>query len=152
MAKGGGKVAWINYNEEGTIGIFDERNGFIDFPGGSTKFHILYDEKTKLYWALSNAVPEKHKGKAYKEEMTRNTLVLMTSNNLVDWSIQKTLLYHPDVAKHSFQYPTFVIDGEDIVFVARTAYDDGKSGAYKQHDVNFFTFHRVENFRKLSEK
>ncbi|MDD4490561.1 MAG: sialidase family protein, partial [Paludibacter sp.] len=148
-AKGGGKAALISYNVDGTVGTFDETNGFIDFPGGSTKFHILYDEKTKLYWALSNAVPEKHRSKAYTEGMTRNTLVLMTSSDLVNWSIKKTLLYHPDIARHSFQYTTFLIDGEDIIFVARTAYDDGKGGAYKQHDVNFFTFHRVENFRKL---
>jgi len=149
---GGGRAALINYNKDGSIGTFNETNGFIDFPGGSTKFHILYDKKTKMYWALSNAVPEKHKGRAYTEGMTRNTLVLMTSGDLVNWSIRKTLLYHPDVAKHSFQYPTFLIDGEDIVFVARTAYDDGRGGAYKQHDANFFTFHRVENFRKLLRK
>src|SRR5690606_17198570 len=105
-----------------------------------------------MYWALSNAVPEKHSGKAYSEGMMRNTLVLMTSPDLVQWTIRKTVLYHPDIAKHSFQYPTFLMDGDDIVFVARTAYDDGKEGAYKQHDVNFFTFHRVANFRELLKK
>lgn len=145
----GGKAATIKYNENGTLGTFDEQNGFIDFPGGSTKFHILYDEKSNVYWALSNAVPEKHKGKAYSEGLIRNTLVLMTSKDLKKWVLRKVLLYHPDITKHGFQYPTFIFDGDDIVFVARTAYDDGKGGAYKQHDANFFTFHRIDNFRSL---
>jgi len=60
-----------------------------------------------------------------------------------------TVLYHPDISKHGFQYPSFLIDGEDIVFVSRTSYDDGVGGAYRQHDSNYFTFHRIEKFRNI---
>ncbi|MCD8539799.1 MAG: hypothetical protein LRY55_08575, partial [Leadbetterella sp.] len=66
---------------------------------------------------------------------------------LRDWKIEETVLYHPETAVHAFQYPTFAFEGEDMVMVSRTAYDDAYGGAYKHHDVNYFTFHRVKNFR-----
>lgn len=153
MSRGGGKAAIITYDEEGKIPSFNENRDFIDFPGGSTKFHILFDEETNHYWALSNAVIEKHSSKHYGESLIRNTLVLMTSENLREWTIRETILYHPDISKHAFQYPTFVFEGDDIIFVSRTSYDDGKGGAYRQHDANYFTFHRISNFRRyLTQK
>jgi len=152
MAAGGGKTALITYSKDGKTSGFDPQKDFIDFPGGSTKFHILYDPVSKNYWALSNAVPEKHNGSYYSEGMIRNTLVLMSSKDLRNWRIADTLLYHPDIAKHAFQYPVFVFDGNDIVFVSRTAYDDGVGGAYRQHDVNYFTFHRIPDFRRYITK
>jgi hypothetical protein len=145
---GGGKAAIISYNKSGTKAHFDPEKDIIDFPGGSTKFHIHYDEPSKKYWALANAVPEKHSGEAYSESLIRNTLVLMSSKELREWKVEKTVLYHPETAVHAFQYPTFTIEGDDLIFVSRTAYDDAFGGAYKHHDVNFFTFHRIENFRK----
>ena len=43
-----------------------------------------------------------------------------------------------------------IFDGDDIVAVVRTAYDDGGDGAHNNHDANFLTFHRWKNFRKLT--
>jgi hypothetical protein len=41
-------------------------------------------------------------------------------------------------------------DGEDLIAVCRTAYDDGQGGARNNHDANFLTFHRWKNFRSLT--
>lgn len=150
MTQGGGKAALITYDDLGQRPSFDAQRGFVDFPGGSTKFHILYDTTSATYWALSNAVLKKHNSKKSSEGMIRNALVLMTSTDLYEWQIRDTVLYHPDVAKHGFQYPSFIFDGDDIVFVSRTAYDDKVGGAFRQHDVNYFTFHRICNFRKFN--
>jgi len=150
MTQGGGKAALITYDDLGKRPSFESQRDFVDFPGGSTKFHILYDTVSTTYWALSNAVLKKHNSDKSSEGMVRNALVLMTSTDLYNWQIRDTILYHPDVAKHGFQYPSFIFDGNDIVFVSRTAYDDGVGGAFRQHDVNYFTFHRIRNFRKLS--
>jgi hypothetical protein len=73
----------------------------------------------------------------------------MTSRNLRDWKIRKIVLYHPEISKHGFQYPHFVFDGDDIIFLSRTAYDDGQGGADNQHNANYITFHRINDFRKL---
>ena len=40
------------------------------------------------------------------------------------------------------------IDGNDMVFVSRTAYDDRYGGADSYHNANYITFHRLVDFRK----
>jgi hypothetical protein len=60
------------------------------------------------------------------------------------------LLYHPDTVSHGFQYADWQFDGDDMVAVVRTAYDDAEGGAHNNHDANYVTFHRIGNFRKLS--
>ena len=49
------------------------------------------------------------------------------------------------VGKVGFQYVDFLFDGDDIIFLCRTA----DCGAANFHDANFSTFHRIRNFRKL---
>ena len=170
----GGKAALITYSDDGKEAIFDPDKDFIDFPGGSKKFLIRYDEESLHYWALSNAILPKHAGHASKDakdyvrinsaprhnpggrnafsnpERLRNAIVLMISSDLRDWNIVDVVLYHPDVSKHGFQYPHFVFDGDDLIFLSRTAYDDGSGGAADQHNANFITFHRITNFRKFA--
>ncbi len=48
---------------------------------------------------------------------------------------------------HGFQYVDWKFEGEDLIAVSRTAFDDGLGGAANYHDANFITFHRVCNFR-----
>jgi len=147
ITDGGGKAAIISYDKEGKKASFDPEKDIISFPGGSTKFFIRHDPPSGRYWALSNAVPAKHNGAAYSESLIRNTLVLMSSADLRNWEIEETVLYYPETAVHAFQYPTFALEGEDMLVVSRTAYDDAYGGAFKHHDVNYFTFHRIKNFR-----
>jgi hypothetical protein len=59
------------------------------------------------------------------------------------------LLHHPDQARHGYQYPDWLIEGDDLLAVVRTAHDDGIGGAHNQHDANFLTFHRWADFRGL---
>lgn len=42
-----------------------------------------------------------------------------------------------------FQYADWLIDGDDMLVVSRTAW----TGAPNYHDANFITFHRVWSFR-----
>ena len=37
-------------------------------------------------------------------------------------------------------------DGDDIIALSRTAFD----GARNFHDANYFTFHRIADFRQLT--
>jgi hypothetical protein len=57
-------------------------------------------------------------------------------------------LSHPDIEKHGFQYVEWLIEGDDIIFLSRTAYDEVDSEANNYHDANYLTFHRIENFRE----
>ncbi|MNF07207.1 hypothetical protein D3C80_2073400 [compost metagenome] len=56
-------------------------------------------------------------------------------------------LSHEDPLRHAFQYIDWLFDGNDIVFVSRTAFDDAEGGAKAAHDANYLTFHRIEKFR-----
>jgi hypothetical protein len=141
----GGKAAMIRISKDGTQATFDPQTGFIDFPGGAKKFTIRYDPSSRLYWSLSNYVPERHRGP--DPGRIRNTLALVSSPDLRHWTIRSIVLYHPDPAKHGFQYVDWLFEGDDLVAVSRTAYDDGLGGAHNQHDANYLTFHRVRNFR-----
>ena len=80
----------------------------------------------------------------------RNTLALCSSTDLVNWKVNKVVLQHPDVLKHAFQYADWMVEGNDIVFVSRTAFDDGLGGAVNNHNNNFITFHTIKRFRKYT--
>ncbi|GIW94724.1 MAG: hypothetical protein KatS3mg110_2765 [Pirellulaceae bacterium] len=142
-----GKAALIRISDDGQRATFDASTGFIDLPGGDKKFTIRYDANTKAYWALTNPVLGELDRNAAS---VRNTLALIRSTDLRSWEVRCVLLHHPDRDRHAFQYPDWVIDGEDLIAVVRTAYDDGLGGAHSAHDANFLTFHRFRNFRQLT--
>jgi hypothetical protein len=117
----------------------------IDFEGNMSKFTILYDEQSKKYWSLVNRVTTENVNQ-------RNVLTLVSSTNLVDWNIEADILNYEDngwpedLTKVGFQYVDWLIDHDDILFLSRTAIN----GAWNFHNANHITFHRIENFRSIS--
>lgn len=142
---GAEKAAIETISADGQRATFDPQTGFIDFPGGCKKFTIRFDAVSQRYWSLANFVPEAQRNQ--NPERTRNTLALTRSADLRTWSVRTIVLQHPDAARHGFQYVDWLFEGEDIIAVSRTAFDDGFGGAHNQHDANFLTFHRIKNFR-----
>jgi hypothetical protein len=121
----------------------------IKLPGAAKKFTIRYDKKSKLYWSLTNYPPDTLRGINHVERM-RSVLTLVSSPDLNDWTIRNYVLYSPDVKKVGFQYVDFLFEGDDIVFVSRTSFDDGLGGANDCHNSNFLSFHRIQDFRNIS--
>jgi len=140
-------AAVAKISADGREASFDPDGGIIEFPGGAKKFTIRFDPVSGRYWSLVNLALEKYKGvePLYK---LRNTQALASSADLRDWKVGRIILHHPEVKKHAFQYLDWAFEGDDIVAVSRTAYDDGMGGAHNYHDANFLTFHRIEDFRK----
>jgi hypothetical protein len=141
------KAAIVSISEDGTEARFDPSKGFIDLPGGAKKFTIRYDEKSGRYWMLSSVVLESDRDR--KPASVRNVLALSSSKDLRHWRVVKVLVKHPDVRHHGFQYPDWLFDGDDLVAVVRTAFDDREGGAHNAHDANYLTFHRIKGFREL---
>ena len=124
---------------------------FLPFPGGQMRFHVLYDEKTQLYWLLSSqstdsmrrveALPPERYDLPNNE---RHRLVLHFSKNMVDWCFAGFVAEggSPKEARH---YASMAFDGDDIVILSRSGDERAKSA----HDGNIITFHRVKNFRNL---
>lgn len=148
-----GKAAIINFGTTGAAGVFDpagtpatdagDLSGFIDFPGGATKFSIRRDPVTNEYWALTNPVLPAWAASLPGE--IRNTLALVRSTDLRNWQVRSYLLFHPDVTKHAFQYIDWQFDGDDIIAASRTSWDGNN-----YHNANLMTFHRFANFRSLT--
>jgi len=142
----GGKAAVIEIYDDGRQAHFNPETGFIDFPGGCKKFTIRFDSTSQRYWSLTNYIPEKHEGG--NPERTRNTLALVASSDLINWTVRSVVLYHPDVEKTGFQYADWLFEGNDLITVVRTAFDDGLGGAHNCHDANYLTFQRIADFRQ----
>ncbi|NOY81295.1 MAG: exo-alpha-sialidase [Kiritimatiellaeota bacterium] len=140
------KAAVIRVEDEGRRQVFDPENGFIDFPGGMSKFTIRRDPVTGTYLSLTNPNSDP------RHVHQRNRLALCASRDLRSWRVIETLLTDDSGLKHEesvrrtgFQYVDWQFDGEHIIYVVRTAYD----GAHNFHDANRMVFRRIENFRNL---
>lgn len=145
------KAAMVEISKDGKSLSFDPETGFIPFDGGSKKFVIKYDPISDYYYTLTNSIPEKYR-KMYPNRnamIFRNVLMLRKSKNLRQWEDVKIILEHEDVLKHGFQYVDWLFEGNDMIVLSRTAYNDGKVDARNEHDANFLTFHRIVNFREL---
>lgn len=129
---------------------FNPKDDFVNIPGGSKKFTIRYDKKSGKYWTLANYVPQKYQGIVQLDRI-RNTLALCSSTNLKDWTVNSIILQHEDYKHHGFQYVNWLVEGNDIIALSRTAFDDGLSAAADYHNSNYMTFHRIKNFRKLNK-
>ena len=71
----------------------------------------------------------------------------MASDDMKNWVVVKDLIdkRNDDSDTVGFQYVDFEIEGDDIIFVSRTAIN----GAFSFHDNNYQTFHRITNFREM---
>lgn len=140
------KVAIVKVYDEGQRISFDPTTGFIDFPGGMTKFTIRRDAATGLYLTLSNNNTDPTNARQ------RNILSLYKSADLMHWKHVQTLIEDDSDLAHQvsidtvgFQYVDWIFDGEDLLYLVRTAYD----GAHNYHDSNRITSHRLTNYQQL---
>ena len=137
--------ALVRINRNGKKAMFDPKD-FYMMPGSAKKFSIRYDAKSHRYWCLANVVPDSLSTE--EPDKIRNVIQLISSKDLKEWEKHMVVLSHDDFQRHGFQYLDWQIDGDDIIFVSRTAYDDEDGGAIRAHDANYLTFHRIPNFRE----
>ena len=111
----------------------------MEFPGNFSKFMIKYDAVSGQYVSIATRIC------APEEAKHRNLLSLVASKDLVHWDVVEDLLDYRahDPKKVGFQYVDFEIEGEDIIYLCRTAINNANS----YHNSNYSTFHRIENFR-----
>ena len=77
----------------------------------------------------------------------RNAAAIYTSRDLRTWDFNRVFLYSKDVHHVGFQYLNFLVEGNDLVVVSRTAYNVGIWNTPRAHDSNLMTFHRIRDFR-----
>ena len=139
------KAAMVRISDDGRHLHFDPRTGIINLPGGHSKFTIRLDPAHSLYLALSNGVADPD------YPTNRSVLSLYKSPDLRHWEHCAVLLADDSLpaAKSAemvgFQYVDWQFDGNDIIYLVRTAY----GGAHNFHDANRITFHRIKDYARL---
>ncbi len=118
-------------------------SGAIEFPANHSKFEIQYDQQTKCYWSVASRILDS--GCAGN----RNLLSLLYSRDLKHWELAVDLIDRRDEDPHftGFQYVDFFIEGEDILYLCRSALNR----PHNFHDSNYSLFCRLKNFRRLVE-
>jgi len=111
----------------------------IPFPGNHSKFEIHRDPVTGKYLSLVSYLCEEHPD-------GRNWLALIASDDLIHWEKVLDVWDYRDtpIKDIGFQYIDFFMEGEDILFLSRTAWN----GAANFHDANYSVFTRIRNFRQ----
>ena len=115
----------------------------IPFPANASKFEIHSDRATGVYFSIATRI-------SCAEDFRKRTLLsLMASRDMIHWHLLTDLLdareEDPEGKQIGFQYVDFFFEGEDILYLCRTAYNH----AYNFHDSNYITFHRIPRFREL---
>ena len=143
------RAAILTLSGDGRHLAFDPSTGFLEFPGGHTKFTIRRDPVDGGYLTVSNGNLDP------RAPTNRSVLSLYRSRDLRHWQWAGMLLQHDaDMPRETafdqigFQYADWQIDGEDLILLVRTAAD----GAHNFHDSNQITFHRIRRFRRLTGK
>ncbi len=113
----------------------------IELPGNHTKFMIRYDEVSRFYYTVICRITDA------SIPRDRRLVSLMRSTDGENWDLVTDLLdYRGENAEEvGFQYIDFFIEGDDILWLCRTAMNH----PINYHDSNYSTFHRLENFRSL---
>lgn len=127
----------LEYNPEDPWG--ELKNGrLIDMPIKDSKSPIMYDQVSNRYYMLCNYVPE-------GVQVGRSICALMSTTDLKEWVLDRIIydFRDQDPKKFGIQYFDFEFDGNDIIFISRTAC----CGSATHHDSNHQTFHRIKNFR-----
>lgn len=150
-------IAKVVEGEDGSLTVMlesapsGEKMLYVPCPGGQMKFHILYDEPTKMFWLLSSQAtdsmtdPKRLPDDRYNlPNNERHRLVLHFSRNCVDWCFAGRVA-DTRAAGQGRHYASMAIDGDDLHILSRS----GDARAKSAHDGNLITFHTVKDFRKL---
>ncbi|MBN2853713.1 MAG: exo-alpha-sialidase [Clostridia bacterium] len=124
---------------------------YLPIPGGQMKFHIIYDDVTKLYWLLSTQTRDSmtraellNSDRYNLPDNERNKLVLHFSSNCIDWCFAG-MVTKGETEIMSRHYASMTVNKDDLYIVSRSGDEHSQSA----HNGNFISFHKVENFRKL---
>lgn len=154
-----GALLKVVENDDGTMTTMFEtaptgkKLVFINIPGGGwSKFHMLYDDKSRTYWLLTNEFTNtmlnlNNLGNDERNGIGRNRLVLYYSYNCFDW-IFGGVVATGKTPQQSRSYAQMQIDGDNLLIVSRS----GDENVFNGHETNAITFHTVENFRDLIDE
>lgn len=113
----------------------------IEFPANNSKFMIKKDTVTNRYYTIATRISDE------KSIGHRDLLSLMYSEDMKNWTVACDLYDYRGIDPQNIglQYADFEIEGDDIIFLLRTAMNNARG----YHDSNYSTFHKIKNFRNI---
>lgn len=147
---GRGYAGVLKLSDDGTTySLLDGNKSLIkNFPTAVSKFMIKYDEATGKYICLSNV----HGGPEVNLDRHRRVLAISVSDDLINWETKDYLLVEREMINenvsslaHAWQYPDFVIDGDNLYYVVRESSGD----ASNWHDSNYVTFYTLSDYKNV---
>ncbi len=107
----------------------------IDFPANLSKFTIKQHPRTGKYYTIASRLTG-------EPNVGRNLLSLLVSDDLDNWELERDIYDYRDSDKNKigFQYVDFEIEGGEIIYLCRTAFN----GAANFHDANYSIFGRIK--------
>lgn len=140
-------AALINVNSDTEISF----NRVFAMPGSAKRMTIAYDSVSGKYWTLvSPFYANTRTLYGLSPTQNRNSMVLMSSTDLLSWTRERTCIYSDNAFNNSYHYIDWRFDGDDLVSVFRCSADEERGMALNYHDSNAFGYFRVRNFRNGS--
>lgn len=120
-------------------------------PGSAKRLTIAYDSVSSKYWCLISPFWSNSKSQyGLSPVQARNSMCLISSQNLIDWTLERTCIYSDNPYNNSYHYIDWRFDGDDLVSTFRCSVDEERGLAYSYHDSNGLGYFRVKNFRNGS--
>ena len=122
-------------------------------PGAQNQFYIAYDPPSQLHWMTANlpvctqgdfAFPRADSLGYYCKGNDRRFLWLFYGMDGLSW-FPAGCIARGEKPTQAFNYCSFIVDGDDLLVVSRTARD-----MEDQHNNDLVTFHRIAGFRELA--
>lgn len=117
-------------------------------PGAAKRMTIAYDPQSGKYWSLVSPYYDSLRSLyGLTPSKTRNSMVLISSPDLINWTRERTCIYSDNAYNNSYHYIDWRFDGDDLVSVFRCSFQEDRGLPLNYHDSNGFGFFRVRNFR-----
>ena len=130
-------------------------NRFNAMPGGQLKFCVIHDDASQLFWATANLPVDSEDALGWSKSNEERGLHKVGANDrrflMLSYSVDgfnwfpAGCVAQAGKLSQSFMYARPVIDGNDLAIISRSSIK-----APNQHDADYATFHRIENFRQLA--
>ncbi len=137
-------AALIDVNSDTSISF----NKVFAMPGSAKRMTIAYDATSGKYWSLVSPIYS-NTASLYglNPSQNRNSMVLISSTDLVNWTRERTCIYSDNAFNNSYHYIDWRFDGDDLVSVFRCSADEERGLPLNYHDSNALGYFRVQNFR-----
>ena len=139
-------VTWVPLNPS-TSTISSTQN-IVKLHGGNVKYQVTYDSTSDKLYSITNV----NRFKDFSDQRMEGYLI-SSDDDGITWDILKkvvgftpTLSWESEVLQYGAQYPSFIIDGNDILFATRLATAD----AVDWHNADLITLSKITGFRSLT--